>query len=328
MFSSKRSLVYFFVLISLCYSIQSKTSNVFDAVDMDSSILRQIHSCVTNDSYEHTVKTQNPEITFKLSTFEDKNFVLITPNLDPEKLKKQFVISERKKDYNSFPDQSLSLLQEKLSELGTQNVIFSGTGNIASSSLCMAIALQKNYREPKRVKVVVFSPCTSLEITYKDIYEVIDPKNILFFIRRPLLRTTNKPFFPGVPIEILPWEDSASVLTKSISLTTGIITAGLASKFFLENRNNTHSNPYFKYVVFSWTIYLFSKIVEKPYIPSINVLDVSYREFQHRWQYRQDGVENSAFSDDQALFQAGQVSLGSQTRNPLLSFILKLSGGY
>lgn len=326
MFDSKRFFTYLFVLIGLCCSIQSKTNDIFDAVDMDSSTLRQIHSCVIMDHYDYILRTQNPEITFKLSNFEDKSFVVITPDLG--KLKKRFVISERKKDYNSFPDQSLSLLQEKLSELGAQNIIFSGAGNTASSSLYMAITLQKNYREPKRVKVVVFSPSISLENTYKDIYEVIDPKNILFFIRRPLLRSTDRPFFPGIPIEILPWEDSISVLPRNISLVSGIITTGLAFKFFLENRGDIHSNPYFKYAAFSWAIYVFSKVVEKPYIPSINILEVAYREFQHRWQYRQDGVENSVFSGDQALFQAGQVSLGSQTRNPLVSFILKISGGY
>jgi len=339
MFINKKSFAYYLVLIGLFYSGQAKSSNVFDAVDMDYSTIQRIRSCVVNkDNYDYIVRNESSNVIARLSDFQDKNFVVIVPNFsssffDTEKSERRSPpLGKIKKSYNSFSDQLLPLLEERLSQVKPQNIVFSGSGHAGSVSLLLATILQKRlHDEHGKVKVVVFSPNSMSDDNFiRGVHNIIEPKNILFFKSRPLFKLTNSPSFPGTPIEVLPWEDSSRTILRNAALVAGLYTTYvLLPKIYSLERSEVFSDPYAKYAALSWSSCIFLKLLEAPYVPSDNILKVAFRDFQHRWEYRHDGIANTFFSSEQeALLQAGQVSLGSQTRNPLIYYTLKLFGGY
>lgn len=339
MFINKKSFAYYLVLIGLFYSGQAKSSNVFDAVDMDYSAIQRIRSCVVNkDNYDYIVRNESSNVIARLSNFQDKNFVVIVPNFsssffDTEKSERRSPpLGRIKKSYNSFSDQLLPLLEERLSELRPQNIVFSGSGHAGSVSLLLATILQKHlHDEQGKVKAVVFSPNSMSEGNFiRAVHNIIEPKNILFFTSKSLFKITNSPSFPGTPIEVLPWEDSFRTVPRNAALVAGLYTAYvLLPKIYSSERSDVFSDPYSKYAALSWSSYIFLRLLEAPYVPSDNVLKVAFSDFQHHWQYRHDGIENDVFpSEREALLQSGQVSLWSQTRNPLVYYTLKLFGGY
>ena len=338
----KKNLVYVYHLL-LCLMMSSiimkvHASDLFDAIDIRDSTLRHVHACVSN-KHKATceIKNNKNEVIMELFNFNDEKCSVIIPKFKASSL--NFKTVERRihprgkiqSSSNHFAEQYFSLLKGNIKDLALNNIIFSGSGKTGSVSLLLATLLQHDLPQAVgKVKVIVFSPSPISDKTFiKNIYKTIEQRNILFFKRKTLMPFSKEESFPGVPIEILPWEDTPHTLLKSSMFIPWIYTAYKAYHSLAVEKKSLSDSPRVQYAFLASSFFTILQLLKSPYIPSEETLRRSFNYCHHRWEQREEGFNHRAFSNEQeALVQVGKVTLTDPIRNSFIRLVLKTLGGY
>jgi hypothetical protein len=321
--------LYSIVFFSTIFSAVS--SDFIDVLEIGQENLANIRSCV--------LSKKAPDIEFlgsdgkkllKVYNFVDFNYSVVVPNFVASNLFTKH--SKIKKIHNTFVSQAFNCFLKDVQNRSnlSRNLIFAGSGDNANLALLIAGKVRDELHKDnsKKIMVAVFSPAIFYDKDFvSEMNGVIGKRNIIFFKRKDLFSSNNKTF-PGVPLEVLNWEDNQWLPLKVLMYGGGLYSLfNYLSKS--KNLDDSKKKLYTSSMGLMFLHIIYNVMNHNPYVPSEKVIADVYKYFRNRLDYMWQGIDNGIFlNEDNAISNIGKVSYTDPSRNGLSRFLLRLVGGY